>query len=404
MRSSTHRFFALVVAAAVAAPATVALTPSSAYAQGKRKPLRDQLPDAAAKKQYDEAAELYKYRKFDAARAAFYALYESTKNPRILFNVAVCEKDMGRFARAIELYQRELAEGKDVLAPDEVADVKAQISALERFVAQLTIEVNEPGAEVFVDDTKVSPITGPISVQIGERRVRATKPGFAEATQTIDMKPGASEKVSLKLLPINRTSLVTISVTGPQSADVLVDGRVVGQASPGKPYQGQVAVSPEPHKFSVQAPGFVSTSQPAVVREGEKLKLDMQLSREQEMGKLVVETRPADATIEIDGKTVGSSHWDGPVSASTHQVVVKKQGYYTTSYDVEVPKGGERRITATLNEDRNTSFVPWLIGTIVIVGAGATVSYFVFKPKDQEPVNGSLPPYALGTPALRFGR
>ena len=116
------------------------------------------------------------------------------------------------------------------------------------------------------------------------------------------------------------------------------------------------------------------------------------LSREQQMGRLSVVSKTEGATIEIDGKAVGADKWEGPVAAGQHQVLVRKQGFYTWTYDVDVTRGGERAVTAQLNEDRNTSFVPWLIGTIVVLGGGAVAAAFIFKPKDQDPVTGNLPP------------
>jgi hypothetical protein len=199
--------------------------------------------------------------------------------------------------------------------------------------------------------------------------------------------------------PIQKTSLVTVTVVGPQQADVFIDNRLVGPS----PYSGQVAVQAEPHQFSAQATGWVSVTQPAVVRDGEPLSLTIQLAREQEMGKLIVVAHPDGATIEIDGSTMGATHWEGPVSATTHQVSVKKAGYFDSApLDVEVPKGSSRTVTVTLNEHRNTSFVPWLIGTILVVGTGAVVSYFVFKPKDEDKVNGTLPPFTVGTPSIHW--
>ena len=403
--ANANRYVALVVTLSLVAPSVALLAPAPAFAQAKRKPLRDQLSDQA-KKPWDAAVELYKHGNWDGARASFYAAYEaSNKNPRVLFNVAVCEKNLGRYAKAIEYYKRELEEGKGQLAPDEEAEVRAQIAGLEQFVATLTIDVSEPGADVFVDEQKIgtSPLREPVSVQLGERRIRASKPGFTDAVETRDLKGGGSDRVVLKLVPAQRTSLVTVNVVGPPAADVYVDNKLVGQASGRGPYSGQVAVQAEPHQFSAQAPGWVSASQPAVVREGEPLSLTLQLAQEQAMGKLIVAAHPEGATIEIDGKPVGATRWEGPVSAETHQVTVKKSGYFDSApLDVEVPKGSTRTVTVTLNEHKNTSFVPWLIGTVLVVGTASVASYFIFKPKDQEPVNGSLPPFTVGTPAMHF--
>jgi hypothetical protein len=67
-----------------------------------------------------------------------------------------------------------------------------------------------------------------------------------------------------------------------------------------------------------------------------------------------------------------------------------------------VPRGGERSVTASLNEDRNTNFVPWLIGTVVVLAATTVAVVLIASKPDQEPVNGTLPPFALGTQGIRF--
>lgn len=398
--ASTKQCLAVLVATTLLAPTFLATFETTAFAQpAKKKPLRDQLPPEA-QKQWDSALALYKSGQWDGARTGFAAAYEASKNPRVLFNVAVCEKNLGRYARAIETFKKELTEGKGQLASDEEADVRAQITGLETFVAELTIDVSEPGADIYVDENKVgtSPLSAPVSVQVGERHIRAIKPGFAEGRETIDMKGGGAAKVSVKLAPNVKTSLVNIAVIGPPNAVVKIDGKEVGAA----PYKGQVAVTADPHQFSAEAPGYVTATQSFVVREGEPSNLTLHLDPEQQKGKLLVLAKPEGSTIEIDGKTVGASRWEGPVAVGTHQVVVKKAGHYTWSYDVDVPKGGERSVSASLNEDRNTSFVPWLIGTIVVVGASTAAIYFITRPKDEEPVKGSLPPFTVGTPSMRF--
>ncbi len=400
LASYSSRGLALLVVSAVVAPSLLLATETQATAQpAKRKTLREQLP-ADAQKHWDTALALYQRSQWDGARTSFNAAYEASKNPRVLFNVAVCEKNLGRYARAIDVFKRQLSDGKGQLEASEEADVKAQIQGLEQFVSQLTIEVNEVGADIYVDETKVgvSPLASPISVQLGERHVRATKPGFADAREALELKGGASGRVSLKMSPMTKTSLVSVSVVGPTNAVIKIDGKEVGPA----PYRGQVAVSSETHQFSAEAPGYVSATQSAIIRENEGLNLTLQLSEEQQKGKLIVGTRPEGAIIEIDGSPVGASRWEGALSVGTHQVVVKKQGYYAWSYDVEVPKGGARTVSAALSEDRNTGFVPWLIGTVVVVGASAAAIYFVTRPKDEEPVKGTLPPFTVGTPSMRF--
>lgn len=392
MRPSSRKTIALVLAAA--------LLVEGAHAQPRKpKSVTEQLaPDA--KKHFETGVALAQRGQWDGARTSFKAAYEASKNPRVLFNVAIAERQLGRYAAAIDVFNRELAEGKGQLTPEEEAEIRAVIAGLEKLVGTLTVDVSEPGADVFVDGERVgqSPLAAPLRVALGRRNVRASKAGFSDTTESVEIQGGGSAKVTLKMIPFVKTSLVTVNVVGAPNAIIKIDGREVGPA----PFKGQVAVSTEPHQFTAEAPGFVPTTQSAVVREGEPLTLTLAPAAEQKKGRLVVTAQPEGAIIEIDGQVRGATKWQGPLDVGVHQVVVKKPGYYTASYDVEVQKDRERPINLTLNEDRNTSFVPWLIGTIVVVGVSAAAVYFVTRPKDEEPVQGTLPPYAFETTGFRW--
>lgn len=398
-----RRGIAFVLCLSMVAPTVMVVSPSVAQAQPKRpKSVRDLLNDEA-KKQWDTAIALASRNQWDGARAAFLQAYELSKNPRVLFNVGVAEKNLGHYPQAIDYFKRELAEGKGQLAPDEEAEISTAIVGLEKYVMTIAIDVSEPGAKVYVDDVEVgtSPIKQPVTVAIGSHRVRASKAGSVDAQAYVDGKE-RSPAVSLKLESNVKTTRVNVNVIGPKSAVIKIDGREVGTATSSQPYSGVTEVRPDPHEFTAEAPDYVTSRQVAIARDGEPINITLQLSQEQSKGKLLVTTQPAGATIEIDGKAMGASKWEGPVDVGTHQIVVKKSGYYQWSYDVEVPRGAERTVSASLNEDRNTSFVPWLIGTVLVVGASAAAIYFVTRPKDEEPVRGTLPPFTVGTPSVRF--
>lgn len=393
MLSSIRKSIAIIVTASL-------LAPSIAYAQPKRPKSVAEMLSGQARTQFDLGVRLAERGQWSGARTAFNAAYEASKNPRVLFNVAIAERQMQRFAAAIDLFNRELTEGKGVLSPEEEKDIRAIIAGLESLIGSVVIEVSEPGADVYVDSDRVgqSPLPSALRFPIGKHNVRVSKSGFSDAIDAVEVKPRESAKLTMKLVPYVKTTLVTVNVVGAPNAVVKIDGREVGPA----PYKGQVIVSAEPHQFTAEAPGYVATTQAAVVREGEPLSLTLAPAEEQKKGRLLVTAQPEGAVIEIDGQPRGATKWDGPLDVGIHQVVVKKQGFYTASYDVEVQKGRERPINATLNEDRNTSFVPWLIGTVVVIGASAAAVYFVTRPKDEEPVKGTLAPFAVGTQGFTF--
>jgi hypothetical protein len=384
----------------IAVVLAVSLFSSPAFAQPKRPKSVAETLSGEARKQFDAGVALAQRGQWDGARASWRAAYEASKNPRVLFNVAISERQLGRYAAAIDMFNRELTEGKGTLTPEEETEVRGIIAGLEKLVASLAIDVSEPGADVYVDGDRVgqSPLPGPIRLQLGRRNVRASKSGFSDTIETVELQGGGTGKITLKMVPYVKTNLVTVTVIGAPNAIVKIDGREVGPA----PYKGQVTVSAEPHQFTAEAPGFNPVSQPLVVKEGGPQALSLAPSEEQKKGRLVVTAQPEGALIEIDGQVRGATKWNGALDVGIHQVVVKKQGFYTASYDVEVQKDRERPISASLNEDRNTSFVPWLIGTVVVIGLSSAAVYFVTRPKDEEPVKGTLPPFALGTSGITF--
>ena len=118
--ASARCVVSIVLATTILAPTFTVALETTAFAQPKKKPLREQLPPEA-QKHWDTALALYQRNQWDGARTSFNAAYEASKNPRVLFNVAVCDKNLNKFARAIEIFKRELVEGAGQLTPDEAA-------------------------------------------------------------------------------------------------------------------------------------------------------------------------------------------------------------------------------------------------------------------------------------------
>lgn len=394
MRSILLRHLALPLAIALTVLTVVTAWPSAAWAQKKPIPVREQL-SLEARGHWDAGIALASQKNWAAAKTSFSAAYDISHNPRVLYNVAVCEKNLGQYHKALASIEKEVAEGKGSLSAEEVSDAETFAKGLLTFVAKVTIDIDQKDADIYVNDDKIpnDKLPGPFNASSGPIKVRATKPGYAEASQTVEVAGTKTGNVVLRLQANERTTVVNINVVGPQRATVKIDNQEVGQT----PYSGKVSVSETPHEIRVEAPGYVAGVQPLLVKEGAPINLTLTLAADIAMGKLVVNTKPEGATIEIDGQTKGATHWEGPVEARIHQVSVKKPGYYTWNYEADVPKNGERSVSATLNEDRNTSFVPWLIGTIVVGSALVVGIVLLATPPDEKPARGTLNPFVLGT-------
>src|SRR5690348_1982677 len=100
------RRIALAISFSLVVPSVVASMPRTAWAQA-RKSIRDSLP-LEARGHWDAALALAQRKNWDGARTSFKAAYDISKNPRVLFNIGVAEKELGRYAAALDYFKQEL--------------------------------------------------------------------------------------------------------------------------------------------------------------------------------------------------------------------------------------------------------------------------------------------------------
>jgi hypothetical protein len=353
------------------------------------KPIRDELSGEAASK-FDLGVEAAKSDKWLPARDAFLRAWELSRNPRVLFNVAVSEKNLSRFDRAIQFFRMELDAGKGTLTPDETLRVQQNIQALEKFTGTLKLEVSEPGATVLLAEEEIGKT--PIDPRIIAPHLVLTvrKTGFETFSKKLDdVGDGKIIDLKVKLEPLQRLVDVEIQVRGVQSASIFVDGNEVGSASALIPYRGKVSVRGEPHSFEARATGFVSSSDSKLASEGQKLNLSFALAKAQDNGILAIDALPVGATIEVDGKVVGSNHWLGPVRIGTRTVKISKDGFYTRTREVTVAAGERRAFSESLDENKNSSWLGWALGSAVVLTGVTVASVFLLSPR-TDPISGSL--------------
>src|SRR6202012_3923547 len=126
------------------------------------------------------------------------------------------------------------------------------------------------------------------------------------------------------------------------------------------------------HTFEARAPGFVTARQTSDVVYKEPLNLALDLSAERHEGHVHIEAAPSTASIELDGKIVGSGTFDGPLPTGGHQLIVKKPGYVTYTTEITLNDDQSRDVKAPLLEEKGgSSWIAWTIGTVVVVAGGS---------------------------------
>ncbi len=366
------------------------LATAIASAQPRRKTVREELP-APAQTAWDDAIRLTQLAppEWDKAAAKFQEAYDVSHNPRVLFNVGVCERNLKHYSRAIAKFKQELAEGAGKLSPQDRADIQTTLAALERFIGAIEVTVGEGEATVYIDDVKVgqAPL-GPVPADVSSdpHHVRVEKEGFFPfEKRDVLLTSNATVKVVVELEPKVKKSEVEIAVTGAPGASVWIDGIDRGPS----PFKGLVEVGP--HTFEARQAGYEPTQQRQEVVYKQKLKVQLPLEREMREGKARIETVTG-AAIEIDGKLVATTFWEGPLSVGTHTVSSRKDGYNDGKMEIYVGKGEMVSRRLPLTAERKQDWIVWTVGTVLVVGGAVTVAALVFSPKDQQPVIGTLDP------------
>lgn len=188
----------------------------------------------------------------------------------------------------------------------------------------------------------------------------------------------------------NALPSIVFSAKGPSGED-LAAVRVAMDGAPLLPRLdgSAVPVDPGEHTFVFEAEGFPTVTKKLVIAQGAKNRSETvaigEKPRDAANARLVVAAN-ANATVRIDNAIVSNGTWDGHVTPGSHDVRVTQQGM-TAAHQTVVLKDGETKTVAiTLEPEKRSSAVTWvIIGGAVVLAAGAAVgSYFLFRPEDTQ--------------------
>jgi hypothetical protein len=363
---------ALVALALGSSSAVVARAapPAKAPTAAKPKTLGETLT-GQAKADYDSARLLVTDGDYAGARIKFQGAYDASKDPRLLFNVAAAEKQLRHYARAIELLKKYSSDTSVLVTPKDKSEALEFIKTLEPFTVAVTFEVNEPDADVEVDDAMVgkTPLAAPIVIDIGQHKVRVHKESFRDFATSASVGGSAQQTILVKLE--KEVHAGKLAVVVPAGASVLIDGKAVSTGTNKDPLE--LKLPSGGHTLRVTAPGMRSYEREVVVKDNETRAVEVTLEREAEpeRPKLRVavgcgsdpEIRGTDdgLTIYLDGTPAaatasgGKKTWDPelgrnrvdfiefPVESGPHRVIVRIAGCaeMETSVDVTPVDGGE---------------------------------------------------------------
>ncbi len=266
-----RRCAAFVLALAlIPQPAALA---QSAATRANAPPLSQSL-QGPAKEAYESAKLLVANRDSAGALSKFKQAYDISKDPRLLYDMAVCEKNLNHYARMQSLLEEYLRDSGPRLSADEHELVDNALAAIKNLVAKVRLTASEDGAVVVVDGEVVgtTPLVWPVVVDLGKHTLLVKKSGFEPASQAIDVSGGSESTLAVTLRPPSHVARV--AVTSDDEATVIVDGAVVGQGR----FEGRLA--PGGHEVRVTESGKKPYETTVNLHDGELRTMQVTLESE----------------------------------------------------------------------------------------------------------------------------
>lgn len=182
------------------AQAAPAAPPSEAAAEPAPSGQGDESRDVASR-HFGRAVELFQEGAYRAALIEFQRAYETLPDYRLHYNIGQTKLQLQDYVGAQQSYQRYLADGGDAVPDNRRREVTQQLELMRERIARLSITANEDSARIFIDDhlVGVTPMSEPVSVNVGRHRVVAKGKDGAEAVQVIDVAGGDLMQLRLPL-------------------------------------------------------------------------------------------------------------------------------------------------------------------------------------------------------------
>ncbi|MGK4001324.1 hypothetical protein WMF31_01770 [Sorangium sp. So ce1036] len=153
----------------------------------------------------ENGIKLFQDRNYRAAVVEFEAAYKAKPKASPLFNIALAEKALFNYPRAIAALERALAHHRDTMDEGDEKTARSAIEEMRALLAHVTIEVNPPTAALLVDGEELPPsssATRVVELGPGVHRIGARAEGYTSAEQSVTVVSGQRDrKVKLTLAP-----------------------------------------------------------------------------------------------------------------------------------------------------------------------------------------------------------
>lgn len=221
----------------------------------------------------------FKEGNFPAALTEFKGAYELVPSYEVLFNIALCERRLFHYGRAMSTLTQYLMEGGEKIPADRREAVAREVEAIRALTSPVAVIVDGAPATVLVDDEPMgtTPFNELLLLGVGKHKVRAEREGCSPDERVIEVKSGQAQ--SVQLAPASLTEPVAVEVSCVTPGTLVSPDGATPVACP-----ATLSLPPGSHELIASAPGFVSARTDVLVEPGQ--------SRRVTVAELAVRPRP----------------------------------------------------------------------------------------------------------------
>jgi hypothetical protein len=300
---------------------------------------------------FDKGIVLYDRGAWAAALAEFLEARRLYPLRNALYQAGLCLEKLGQYDEALERFEAMLREYGETMPASIKESVQRRVVEMRSLVGEIVVGDAEPGATVTVDGLGRGefPLLVPLRVAAGGHTVRVFKAGFELFESRVVVAGGKTERVAAPMKPLGPSGRVRIAEQSGKELDVMIDGVRVGKA----PWEGPLG--PGSHVVVLRGEGLLGTPPAQVNVEVDKTS-PLTLAAEELSAALRVEPTPANASVAINGVTVGRGIWDGRLPAGAHKVEVAAPGFFPEARPLSLATDQKEVLRVTLERDASSLF------------------------------------------------
>lgn len=276
--------------------------------------------------------------RFEKALAHYERSYEAESRSRTLFNMALCEEELGRYKDAIDHYQQFLVEGEQRDA-DFFDQARSKLAELQlKIGGRIEIVSTPSGASVSVNGTRKGRTPIRLDLVAGQHMVEVSRKGSRSSERRINVEVGMVATESFSLDPVGH---VTIEVAQP---DAVIRRRDVDDVKIGT-YDEDL--SPGHYVFEITLMGYKPRTVKVALAAGKIFDRHIGLEHQSSTGALAIHSDTSGLNVTIDGLVVGSTRirddrgarLERRLPAGNHTVLVEDRDGKSWSQRVHLSPG-----------------------------------------------------------------